>query len=132
MKRVLLLFLFLAPFVLHAQIITTIAGTGTGHDGTHASTASVSDPNGLVTDRFGNLYFAQNLSHVVRKIDASGIITTVAGRNTVHGGSGDGGPATAALLYEPCDVAVDTFGNVYIADGQNYKIRKFIKSRRFG
>ena len=123
MRKLFLIVLFFLPFALKAQILTTIAGNGSSGDGLPASAASINDPNGLVVDKYGNLYFSENLSHKVRKIDTSGIITTIAGTGAA-GFNGDGGLATAAKLNEPCGITVDTLGNVFIADGQNYRVRK--------
>ncbi len=123
MKLLWIILLCLVSFGVKGQIITLFAGGGNGGDGSPAISASVSDPNGLVFDKFGNLYFTENGNHRIRKIDTNGIITTVAGTG-MAGFSGDGSLATAALLNEPDGIAVDTSGNVYFADGQNNRIRK--------
>jgi hypothetical protein len=106
--------------------ITTITGTGEegySGDGGPATSAQLTYPLGLVFDDRGNLYVADELS--VRKIDPSGTITTVAG--TGRGGfSGDDGPATEAKLTA-ADVALDSKGNLYIADDDNHRIRKVDK-----
>ena len=107
-------------------IITTVAGNGqygyTG-DGGPATEAKLNSPNGVAVDGSGNLYIADGWNHCIRKVDTSGIITTVAG-NGQNGYSGDGGPATQAQLYLPNNVTVDTSGNIYIADTQNQCVRK--------
>jgi trimeric autotransporter adhesin len=106
-------------------IITTIAGAGTaGHtgDGGAATLAELFMPYGIHLDASGNLYIAEE-GNCIRKVTTSGIITTIAGTG-VAGFSGDGGPATAALLHQCRDVAVDAAGNVYIADLLNRRIRK--------
>ncbi len=121
-KYILFLFLFL-PFVIKAQIISAFAGGGSGGDGSPAISASIYDPNSLTFDKQGNLYFSQSLSHKIRKIDTAGIITTIAGTGT-GGFNGDNQLATAAELYQPNGIAIDTFGNIYIADGINNRIRK--------
>ena len=107
--------------------ITTIAGTGypgyTG-DGGAATSARLNYPSGLAVDRYNNLYFADNANFAVRKIDTSGIITTVAGDGSGrHGLTGDGGPATSARLMGCVGVAFDAVGNLYITDG-NTTVRK--------
>lgn len=79
--------------------------------------------NGVAIDKAGNVYIADNGNARIRKVDTSGIITTVAG-NGRHAFSGDGGPATKASLWSPSDVALDSAGNIYIADQMNYRIRK--------
>ena len=107
-------------------VITTMAGNGTqGHsgDGGPAASAQVFDPYAPVVDGAGNLYFAEINHHTIRKISASGIITTVAGTGT-KGYSGDGGPAVNAQLSSPAGLAVDRGGNLYIGDNGNYRIRK--------
>ncbi len=106
--------------------ITTIAGTGTrgySGDGGLATLAQIGSPFGVAADTLGNIYIADADNHVVRKIDSNGIISTVAGTGG-RGFSGDSGPATAALLDVPNDVAVDGMGNLYIADQRNHRIRK--------
>jgi hypothetical protein len=108
--------------------ITTIAGTGEegySGDGGPATSAKLTYPVGLAFDDRGNLYVADELS--VRMIDLSGTITTVAG--TGRGGhfSGDGGPATEAKLTAS-DVALDSKGNLFIADGDNHRVRKVDKA----
>lgn len=107
-------------------IITTIAGNGNSSgaigDGGPAIEAMVR-PHGLTVDASGNLYIADYSNYRVRKVDTSGIITTVAG-NGVSGCSGDGGPAIQAQLRTPDSVAVDAYGNLYIADPPNHRIRK--------
>ncbi|OGP11992.1 MAG: hypothetical protein A3G39_07000 [Deltaproteobacteria bacterium RIFCSPLOWO2_12_FULL_43_16] len=103
--------------------ITTIAGTGESGfsgDGGPAIYAKL-NASGLALDSAGNLYIAGD--NRVRKISINGIITTVAGNGT-YGFSGDGGPATSARLYYPSDVAVDSQGNLFIADYGNNRIRK--------
>ncbi|HEY6340164.1 MAG TPA: NHL repeat-containing protein [Bryobacteraceae bacterium] len=119
-------------------IITTVVGSGActlfedlnlglSGDGGPAATAQVACPWGVAVDGAGNLYFADNMNNRVRKITPEGIITTVAGSGSlksVGGFSGDGGPATAASLWGPSAVAVDTSGNIYIADTGNERIRK--------
>ncbi|MCD4790514.1 MAG: hypothetical protein K8R37_10980, partial [Bacteroidales bacterium] len=80
-------------------------------------------PNGVAVDASGNLYIADSHNYRIRKVDTSGIITTVAGDGT-HGYSGDGGPAARAKLDWPYGVAVDASGNIYIADAWNHCIRK--------
>ena len=105
-------------------IITTVAGTGVesySGDGGQATNATLIDPNGLAFDASGNLYFVDDVASVVRRIGSDGVITTVAG--TVPGFAGDGGPATAAALNTPSDIAFDPVGNLYIADGGNHRIR---------
>ncbi len=107
-------------------IITTIAGTGTAGytgDGGAASVAKINGPVNLAFDGSGNLYIADINSNVVRKISASGIISTIAGTG-VSGYSGDGGAATVANLNRPSGLAADGTGNLYIADCSNNAIRK--------
>lgn len=108
-----------------AGIISTFAGTGTSGltgDSGPATSAQLGIPTGMTFDALGNLYFADIGKMVVRKINSSNIITTIAG-NGSFGYSGDGGLATSAQLYWPMDVAVDATGNVYIADEYNHRIR---------
>jgi len=122
-------------------IITTIAGTyypNTGSswyydgDGGPADSAYLANPFALALDTAGNIYFADNLNNVIRKITAStGIITTVAGDGTAglfYGFCGDGGLATSAQLNNPWGIAVDTAGNIYIADLGFNVIRKVTAS----
>jgi len=108
-------------------IIKTIAGTGTSGysgDGGAATSAKLFYPNGVAVDTSGNVYIADSANNVIRKITAStGVISTVAGTGT-GGYSGDGGAATSAKLLYPQAVAVDSVGNLYIADTDNSRIRK--------
>jgi uncharacterized protein (TIGR03437 family) len=105
--------------------ITTTAGNGvaaSSGDGGPATAASIYYPTGIAVDAAGNLYTADCYGHRVRKIDAAGMITTVAGTGTA-GVSADGGPATASALSYPFGVAVDPSGNLYILDSTN-RVRK--------
>ena len=111
-------------------IITTVAGNGrAGYSGDGGSaTAAELRPGDIVLDATGNLFIADNLNNVVRKVSLSGIITTVAGNGT-KGYSGDEGLATAAELATYSGglfggLAVDGSGNLYIADYANFRIRQ--------
>jgi sugar lactone lactonase YvrE len=98
--------------------ITTFAGNGhAGYsgDGGPASNALLSTPVDVKTDSSGNVFIADLTASVVRKVSASGIITTVAGTGT-KGSSGDGGPATQATLSGAAAIAIDPAGNLFIAD----------------
>ncbi len=109
-----------------AGIISTVAGIGVNDymgDGGPAIEAAINAPYGLACDRSGNIYFSQFNAHAIRKISATGVITTFAG-NTTAGFSGDGGPATAAQIGVVYGIAADKSGNIYIADYTNYRIRK--------
>jgi hypothetical protein len=110
-------------------IITTMAGGTCGYAGDNgpATKASLFYQSGIALDSQDNLYIADNLSNRVRKVTTSGIISTIAGSTTNgsnYGSSGDGGLATAALLFGPLDLVIDSAGEVYIADNQNLKVRK--------
>jgi sugar lactone lactonase YvrE len=107
--------------------IDSFAGTGRqgyAGDGGPAAQASLNNPFDLAFDAAGNLVFSDTFNHCIRRIDArSGIISTLAGTGQ-RGFSGDGGPATQALLNEPYGVVVDTAGAVYFADRLNRRIRR--------
>lgn len=97
---------------------TTVSGEvvcGRSGDGGLATNAELDGPMGIALDAKGNLYFADIGNYEVRKVNTSGIITTVAG-NAQAGFTGDGGPAVSAELNLPIGVAVDAAGNLYIAD----------------
>jgi sugar lactone lactonase YvrE len=106
--------------------INTIAGTGdagnTG-DGASATAATMSFPVGLVVDPAGNIYIADMIDNVIRKIGTDGNIATIAGNGTA-GFFGDGGPALGAQLSLPEGLALDSAGNLYIADVGNHRIRE--------
>ena len=109
-----------------AGIITTVAGDGTAGstgDGGPATAARFVRPDDVRVDAIGSLLVVDSGAHRVRRIDSSGVITTVAGTGT-PGFGGDGGPAAAAELSAPIEVAPDAFGNLYIADTNNNRVRR--------
>lgn len=139
-------------------VITTVAGDGTTGscdrfelgcdphaapedigDGGPATQAKLKSPVGIAVDDAGNVYVAESQGNRIRKVDTSGVITTVAGDGTTGRcdpwgdpacdpfappALGDGGPATSAHLNNPQSVDVDSDGNLYIADWANHRIRK--------
>lgn len=114
-----------AVFVCYAQaVISTVAGNGTlvfSGDGGPATKAGLGIPPDMAVDGAGNLYIVDRNNNRIRKVDASGTISTFAGNGTM-GFSGDGGPATSAALFLPIGIAVDGAGNVYIADNGLRKV----------
>jgi hypothetical protein len=115
------------PVIGQSLMMNTFAGSGMGFsgDGGAAASATFNRPEGLAIDNAGTIYIADEFNNRIRKV-YGGIITTVAGSGPVGVGAyaGDGGLAISARLYSPFGIAVDTFGNLYIADNQNYRIRK--------
>jgi hypothetical protein len=110
--------------------IVTVAGNGTSGysgDGGPATAAQLSFPMGVAFDSSGNLYIDDTYNHRIRKVTLAGIISTIAGTSppsSSGGFSGDGGPAVDAQLAFPSDIAVDSTGNLFIADMDNRRIRK--------
>jgi Immunoglobulin domain/Regulator of chromosome condensation (RCC1) repeat/Immunoglobulin I-set domain/NHL repeat len=109
-------------------LITTVAGIGTNGysgDGDPATNASLNTPGGIAFDSAGNLYIADAMNSRVRKVDTNHVITTVAGNgSSAWPTTGDGGPATNAIVRNPLSVAVDASGNLYIADAGDDRVRK--------
>jgi uncharacterized protein (TIGR03437 family) len=113
--------------------ITTVAGNGKlgfAGDNGPATLAELATPEGIATDSSGNLFIADTNNNRIREVSPAGTIITIAGSgssnsHSYYGGySGDGGPATSALLYQPNAVAVDASGNVFIADTGNNVVRR--------
>ena len=107
------------------ETVTIIAGTkepGFGGDGGPAAEAQLSFPADVTVDKAGNVYVADTGNHRIRRIDATGKITTIAGTGE-PGFSGDGGLAAEAKLASPYALALDGAGNLYVADLGNYRIR---------
>jgi len=115
-----------------AGTISTFAGLvvsgsvrcGYSGDGGAATSAELNYPDGVAVDSKNNVYIADSNNEVVRKVSTAGTITTIAGIGQINGYSGDGGPATNALLYGPTAVTVDPAANVFIADYYNCRIRE--------
>ena|GEM_PF-6706544 len=108
-------------------IITTIAGTGeVGYSGDNgpATQAKLSIPTDVRVDAQGNIYIADSWNNLVRKVDASGIITVFAGRYPTSGYEGNGGPAAQAQLSRPNNLAIGSDGSIFISDFGNLLIRK--------
>ena len=122
--------------------ISTVAGllntssaspTAAGYagDGGPATSAQINFPDSVAVDGSGNLYFSDVLNGAVRKVNTSNVISSVAGSPTEGLSLGDGGPATSASLNHPSGVAVDSSGNVYIADSRNFRIREVTVSNSY-
>lgn len=110
---------------LASGMIAPYAGNGTAAysgDGL-ATAASLNFPLGVAADRYGYVYIADAGNNAIRRVSPGGMIFTVAGSPTA-GFAGDGAPATGALLNIPSDVAVDSLGNLFIADSGNNRVRK--------
>ena len=123
---VLFLLVFLCCLNANAQTISTIAGNGvqgSAGDGGLATSAQLFVPASVAVDAYGNKYIADTWNNKIRKINKNGIISTFAGTGN-NGFSGDGGKATLAQLNGPNSVALDSKGNVFISDGNNFCIRK--------
>jgi len=109
-----------------SQIISTVAGNGSegfSGDGGPATSAQLAEPQDVAVDSAGNFYIADMADQRIRKVGTDGTMSTVAGTG-VQGYSGDGGAATAAQLSCPYGIAVDSAGNLYIADSCNNRIRQ--------
>jgi sugar lactone lactonase YvrE len=114
------------------QIITTVAGNGSANssgDGGLATSAGLNLPLGVAVDSTGNLFIVDSRGQRIREVNATThLISTIAG-NGAPGFSGDGGLATSATLFNPEGVAVDSAGNVFIADTINNRTRQVNSSQ---
>jgi hypothetical protein len=116
---------FIVPLAISAQVITTFAGNGTaGYSGDNgpATASQLREPGSTAMDTAGNLYIADMDNFVIRKVNTSGIITTIAGTG-INGNSGNGGLATAANIA-PSGLAIDRTGAIYFSDYYHYVVRK--------
>ena len=109
------------------SIVAGAAGAGYGGDHGPATAALLLGPTDAVADAAGNIYISDRGNSVIRMVNPAGIITTFAGTNQLAYG-GDGGPATAAQLFAPWQLALDKSGNLYIADWGNSRVRKINSS----
>jgi sugar lactone lactonase YvrE len=112
-----------APLRIALLLLLSLASPLIADAQTSALTVPLILPSAIVFDPAGDLYFAETANHVIRKVDAAGNITTIAGTGT-QGFTGDAGPATSATLDSPQGLALDTANNLYIADTHNHRIRK--------
>jgi hypothetical protein len=106
--------------------ISTMAGVGKPGfkgDGGLAIRAELNNPSNLLFDPQGNLLVADSLSHAIRKIDTNGVIRTIVGVAGKYG-MVDNVPAAAARLWSPMNIALDSYGNLYVADSYNNRIRR--------
>lgn len=128
-RNALIFFFFSASVFLQAAdapiiySIQTAAGSSTNGDGGPAMNALLSQAEGIAVDRQGNIYIADAADNRIRRITPDGIIQTIAGTG-IAGFAGDGGAASKALLNQPYGLAVDSSGNLYIADLGNARVRK--------
>ena len=109
-----------------AGLVMTVAGTGvegSAGDGGPARSAQLNHPRGVAVDGRGAVFIADSMSHRIRMVDPTGVISTVAGCGR-QGYGGDGGPATVARLFEPRGVAVDATGRLFVADTYNDRVRR--------
>ncbi|MBI1764934.1 MAG: hypothetical protein HYR56_26285 [Acidobacteria bacterium] len=107
-------------------VITAFAGTGilgSSGDGGPATEATLNEPRSVIADSAGNVYIGDYRNHRVRKVTPDGKISTIAGTG-VEGDAGDGGPATQAQMSTPLGLALDTQGNLYIAETGGNRVRK--------
>ena len=113
--------------VTSAGVVTTLAGSATkgATDGT-GTAASFNNPTGVAVDTAGNVYVTDYGNNEIRKITSAGVVTTWAG-NAILSGSTDG-TGTAASFYGPSGIAMDSSGNLYVADANNNRIRKITPS----
>jgi gliding motility-associated-like protein len=114
---------FFFNIALNGQSVVTYSGQAlsSGFVNSSLSSSRYNEPHGIASDANGNIFIADRLNNVIRKVSSIGVVSTYAG--TGQAGSFDG-PASQATFNEPWSVAVDTLGNVYVADTKSYKIRK--------
>ena len=121
--------------VTPAGVLTTFAGsgaTGFGGDGGPAPSAQLTNPSGVAVDNAGNVYISDTSNSRIRKVDANGIMSTIAGANSAtssSGFSGDGGLAIFAQITRPLGMVADNAGNLYFSDNNNHRIRKISNGR---
>jgi len=108
---------------ISAGTVSTLAGTAfvSGSNDGPGATASFNRPYGIELDVNGNILVADEWNHLIRSVTPAGVVSTIAGVGII--GSTDGQPMSSMFNY-PWDVTVDLAGNIYVADGYNYTIRK--------
>jgi sugar lactone lactonase YvrE len=120
-----------SPTTIHQDIISTIAGNGSsgyGGDGGMATQAMLKSPSGVAVDSGGDVFIADSGNNRIREVTPNGTISTYAGTGQCSKTLGDGGKATNASLCGPTGLALDSSGNLYIADTGHSVVREVNKS----